>query len=112
MPKTQRDTRWRDAWQIEGAIGRYIISGWPMTEEEWVCERAVMIDVTLKKPDTHLGDTSSKLSGAFRPTIRRPMADEIGASFKRADPLWSEMGLPGSAEQVPIAVSRRWLAPS
>jgi hypothetical protein len=79
MLKSRDPVRWRDAWRIEGAIGRYIISGRPMTEEEWVCERAVMIDVTPKKPDAHLGGISPKLSGGFRPTIRRPIADEIGA---------------------------------
>jgi hypothetical protein len=34
-----------------GAIGRYIISDRPMTEAEWIRERATMIDVMPEKAD-------------------------------------------------------------
>jgi hypothetical protein len=32
-----------------GATGRYIIADRPMTEEEWIRERATVIDVTPEK---------------------------------------------------------------
>jgi|SRR5690242_13268589 len=71
MLKSRDHVRWRDVWQIEGAIGRYIISGRPMTEEERVCERAVMIDVTPKKPDAHLGGVIMPMPGAVQVARRR-----------------------------------------
>jgi hypothetical protein len=42
--KNRDPANWRDAWQIEGVIGKYIISDKPMTEEEWIKERATVID--------------------------------------------------------------------
>jgi hypothetical protein len=44
--KNRDPARWRDAWQIEAAVGRYIISDKPMTESQWIAERAKTIDVT------------------------------------------------------------------
>ena len=38
--------RWRDAWQVEHSLGKYVISDKPMTEEQWALERADVIDVT------------------------------------------------------------------
>jgi hypothetical protein len=35
---------WRDTQQVEHAIGKYIISDHPLTEEEWAAERATVID--------------------------------------------------------------------
>jgi hypothetical protein len=66
MLKSRGPVRWRDAWQIVGAIGRYIISGRPMTQEEWICERAVMIDVTPKKPDAHFGGAIMPMPGVVQ----------------------------------------------
>jgi hypothetical protein len=37
---------WRDAWQVDHTLGKYIISDKPMTEEQWTKERATLIDVT------------------------------------------------------------------
>jgi hypothetical protein len=34
----------RDAWQLEHVTGKYVISDKPMTEEQWIQERAVLID--------------------------------------------------------------------
>jgi hypothetical protein len=42
--KNRDPARWRDAWQIEHSIGKYIISDKPMTEEQWIGERATVID--------------------------------------------------------------------
>jgi hypothetical protein len=42
--KNRDPKRWRDAWQIEAAVGKYIISDRPMTAEEWIKERATVID--------------------------------------------------------------------
>jgi hypothetical protein len=44
--KNRDPTHWRDAWQFEHIMGKYIISDRPMTEEEWIRERATIIDVT------------------------------------------------------------------
>jgi hypothetical protein len=44
--KNRDPAHWRDAWQIEASVGKYIISEKPMSEEEWIRERATMIDVT------------------------------------------------------------------
>jgi hypothetical protein len=44
--KNRKPSEWRDVQNIEHAIGKYIISDKPMTEEEWTRERADVIDVT------------------------------------------------------------------
>src|SRR6476469_8371973 len=49
--KNRDPARWRDAWQIEAAIGKYIISDKPMTEEEWRQQYAKTIDVTPEKDE-------------------------------------------------------------
>ena len=49
--KNRKPSEWRDVQNIEHAIGKYIISDRPMTEEEWIRERAVVIDVTPEKTD-------------------------------------------------------------
>ena len=51
--KNRDPARWRDAWQVEAVTGKYIISDRPMTEEEWIRERATMIDVTPEKADEY-----------------------------------------------------------
>jgi hypothetical protein len=47
--KNRDPVHWRDAWQLEHVTGKYIISDKPMTEEEWIRERADVIDVTPEK---------------------------------------------------------------
>ena len=42
--KNRDPARWRDAWQLEHVTGKYVISDKPMTEEEWIKERATVID--------------------------------------------------------------------
>jgi hypothetical protein len=42
--KNRDPERWRDSQQVEHAIGKYIISDRPMTEQEWAAERATVID--------------------------------------------------------------------
>jgi hypothetical protein len=37
---------WRDVQNVEHAIGKYIISDHPLSEEEWARERATVIDET------------------------------------------------------------------
>jgi hypothetical protein len=44
--KNRDPAKWRDAWKLEHVLGKYIISDRPMTEEEWIRERATVIDVT------------------------------------------------------------------
>jgi len=43
--KNRKPAEWRDAQQMEHVLGRYVISDRPMTEEEWIKERATVIDV-------------------------------------------------------------------
>jgi hypothetical protein len=42
--KNRDPTHWRDAWQLEHVTGKYVISDKPMTEEQWIKERAVVVD--------------------------------------------------------------------
>ena len=44
--KNRDPAHWRDAWQMEHTLGKYLISDKPMTEDEWAKERATLIDVT------------------------------------------------------------------
>jgi hypothetical protein len=50
--KNRDPAHWRDAWQVDAAVGKYIISDGPLTQEEWVkaCG-ATVIDVTPEKTD-------------------------------------------------------------
>jgi hypothetical protein len=50
--KNRDPKRWRDAWQVDAAVGTYIISDRPLTQEDWVkaCG-ATVIDVTPEKTD-------------------------------------------------------------
>ena len=45
--KNRDPQHWRDSQQLEHVLGKYLISDKPMTEEEWVRERATVIDVLL-----------------------------------------------------------------
>src|SRR4029077_16839156 len=47
--KNRDPARWRDAWQLEHTLGKYIISDKPMSEEQWTKERATLIEVTPDK---------------------------------------------------------------
>ena len=49
--KNRDPAYWRDARQLEATLGKYIISDKPMTEEEWIRERATMIDVSPNQED-------------------------------------------------------------
>ena len=50
--KNRDPAHWRDAWQMEHVLGKYIISDRPMTEEEWIRERgATVIDATPEPPE-------------------------------------------------------------
>jgi hypothetical protein len=42
--KNRDSEHWRDVQQLEHSMGKYVISDKPMTEEEWIKERAVLID--------------------------------------------------------------------
>ena len=50
-PRLHDPANWRDAWQIENVTGKYVISDTPLSEEQWIKERAVVIDVTPEKDD-------------------------------------------------------------
>src|SRR6476660_3028590 len=42
--KNRDSEHWRDVQQLEHSMGNYVISDKPMTEEQWIKERAVVID--------------------------------------------------------------------
>ena len=39
--KNRRPDRWRDVQRIDAAMGHYVLSETPMTEEEWIRERTI-----------------------------------------------------------------------
>jgi hypothetical protein len=51
--KTRDPAHWRDSWQVEHSLGKYIISEKTMTEAEWIRERATVINVTPEKSLEH-----------------------------------------------------------
>ena len=63
--KNRDPANWRDAWQIENVTGKYVISDTPMSEEQWVRERAVVIDaeVTPALEDNSLSPVLSQDKG-------------------------------------------------
>jgi hypothetical protein len=54
--KNRRPDRWRDAQQIQGDIGHYLLSDRPMTEDEWIEQRTKVIDA---KPISDLDETGN-----------------------------------------------------
>jgi hypothetical protein len=42
--KNRDPANWRDAWQVEHTLGKYIISDRPMTEAQWIKERALVLE--------------------------------------------------------------------
>ena len=44
--KNRDPAHWRDAWQLEHVTGKYVISDKPMTEEQWIKERAIDLEAT------------------------------------------------------------------
>jgi hypothetical protein len=48
--KNRDPAHWRDAWQHEHVLGRYVISDRPLTEQEWrLAAKADVIDVAPEK---------------------------------------------------------------
>jgi hypothetical protein len=39
-PKNRDSEHWRDAWQVDVSRGKYVLSETPMTEDQWLAERA------------------------------------------------------------------------
>ena len=44
--KNRDPAHWRDAWQFEHVTGKYLISDKPMSEEQWIKERAIDLEAT------------------------------------------------------------------
>lgn len=42
--KNRDPAHWRDAWQVEHSLGKYVISDKPTSIEQWTKERATLID--------------------------------------------------------------------
>jgi hypothetical protein len=59
--KNRRPDRWRDVQQLQSEVGHYIISDRPMTEQEWIEQRATIRakDVTPALPDDECFDEKS-----------------------------------------------------
>jgi hypothetical protein len=56
--KNRQPDKWRDVQNIEHSLGRYVISDKPMTEEQWIKERAVLIDAEATDATPALEDNS------------------------------------------------------
>ena len=77
--KNHDPERWRDTQQVEHAIGKYIISDQPMTEEEWARERADVLDVEPALGDGREGlhrDAASHGLPRTAPTSKMPLNSE------------------------------------
>jgi hypothetical protein len=46
--KNRRPDRWRDTWHLQAAVGKYLISDKPLTPEQWIKERALLVDAEVK----------------------------------------------------------------
>jgi hypothetical protein len=46
--KNRDPAHWRDAWQIDAVVGKYLISDKPLTAEQWIKERAILVDAEAK----------------------------------------------------------------
>ena len=53
--KNRRPDKWRDAWQIDHQLGKYVLSDAPMTEEQWIKERAIDITPADEQPKLSRG---------------------------------------------------------
>jgi hypothetical protein len=42
--KNRRPDKWRDTWHLEAAVGKYLISDKPMSPDQWIRERALLVD--------------------------------------------------------------------
>jgi len=42
--KNRQPDKWRDVQQLEHAIGKYVISDKPLSAQEWIAARAVVVD--------------------------------------------------------------------
>jgi hypothetical protein len=51
--KNRDPQHWRDAWQIEASVGKYIISDRPMLPEQWIAERATIVDLSRRSSRTN-----------------------------------------------------------
>src|SRR4029077_9635967 len=71
--KNRDPAHWRDAWQIEANIGKYIISEKPMSQEQWLAERATLIDGTPQEQTNNGGQEHVRLPAADSKAAR---ADE------------------------------------
>jgi hypothetical protein len=61
--KNRRPDRWRDVQHVDQAVGHYLISDRPMTEEEWItarADRAKTIESKASPQDTKDPDDTSK----------------------------------------------------
>ena len=61
--KNRRPDRWRDVQNVDAAIGHYILSDRPMSEEEWIMQHTIVEAKPLPKPDAietqHVHDIST-----------------------------------------------------
>src|SRR3984885_2420118 len=52
--KNRRPAEWRDVQHLDQAVGHYIVSDKPMSEEQWIAERTKVIEAKVVQP---LSDT-------------------------------------------------------
>ena len=74
--KNRDPEHWRDVQQLEHSMGKYVISDKPMTEEEWIKERAVVIDAEATDVTPALEDQSGTSPVLPSPAANKPKRGE------------------------------------
>jgi hypothetical protein len=70
--KNRDPAHWRDAWQLEHVTGKYVISDKPLSAEEWIKARAVVVD----------GDDAVDVTPAEQPLLSQPLSKDNGKAKK------------------------------
>ena len=63
--KNRDSEHWRDVQQLEHSMGNYVISDKPMTEEQWIKERAVVTKTMPFNNKTGITEAERALLGAW-----------------------------------------------
>ena len=67
--KNRDPAHWRDAWQMEHVTGKYIISDKPMSEEQWIRERATISSIASRPSMIKRRSNSANLVTSRSPLV-------------------------------------------
>jgi hypothetical protein len=62
--KNRRPDRWRDVQHLDQAVGHYILSNAPMTEQQWIEARTRLIEVDASQELPNASDANGNASNA------------------------------------------------